>query len=132
VRSLFEGVDLIVHAGDVGGPHVLIELEAIAPLVAVRGNTDHGAWAAGLPAPATFRVGGLVGTVVHDLSAAIVPGEARIVISGHTHRPSIERRRDALYLNPGSAAHSRSSNAGESVALVTVDLGQAHARIVAL
>lgn len=132
VHEVFEGVDLIVHAGDVGGPGILIDLEAIAPVVVARGNTDTGAWACGLPAQASFRAGTVPGIVVHDLSSADVPDGATIVISGHTHLPSIERRRGVLYVNPGSAADSRMRSAGESVALISVDAGQAHARIVHL
>ncbi len=130
--EVFEGVDLIVHAGDVGGPAILIDLEAIAPVVAARGNTDTGAWACGLPAQASFGASDALGVVVHDLAWADIPEDVAIVISGHTHRSSIEYRRGILYVNPGSAADSRVRGAGESVALVSVDAGQASARIVHL
>jgi uncharacterized protein len=132
VREIFDGVDLIVHAGDVGGPHVLIELEAIAPVVVARGNTDTGSWAQSLPERASFRVGDTLGVVVHDLRHADLPDSAAVVISGHTHRPAVERRRGALHLNPGSASDSRSRSARQSVALLRVGSGAPTARIVTL
>jgi uncharacterized protein len=121
-----------VHAGDVGGLHILIELEAIAPVVVARGNTDTGSWAHSLPERASFRVGDTLGVVVHDLRHADLPDSAAVVISGHTHRPAVERRRGALHLNPGSASDSRSRSARESVALLRVGNGAPTARIVTL
>jgi uncharacterized protein len=132
VREIFDGVDLIVHAGDVGGPHILVELEAIAPVVVARGNTDTGSWAHSLPDRASFRVGDVVGVVVHDPRHAVVPDAAAIIISGHTHRPVVERRHGALHLNPGSASDSRCRGARESVALLQVGSGEPTARIVTL
>lgn len=132
VREIFEGVDLIVHAGDVGGLHILVELEAIAPVLVARGNTDTGSWAHDLPERASFRVGNTLGVVVHDLRQADLPDSAAVVISGHTHRPAVERRRGALHVNPGSASDSRSRGARESVAMLRVESDTLMARIVTL
>ena len=132
VREVFDGVDLIVHAGDVGGPQILIELEAIAPVVVARGNTDTGSWAHDLPERASFRVGDTLGVVVHDSRQADLPDSATVVISGHTHRPTVTRRRGVLHLNPGSASDSRCPGARESVALLRVGQGVPTARIVTL
>ena len=62
------GSELIVHAGDVGSAEVLDKLREIAPVVAVRGNNDKGAWAVALPAAAVVEIGGVVLYVLHDLS----------------------------------------------------------------
>ena len=104
------GSELIIHAGDVGGPGVLEELGRIAPVVAVRGNNDRGAWADALPAYEAVEVGGTFVYVLHDLKELdIAPAAAgfRVVVSGHSHRPLAEERRGVLYLNPGSAGPRR-------------------------
>jgi putative phosphoesterase len=101
---------LIVHAGDVGGPEVLEELGRIAPVVAVRGNNDRGAWAEALAESEAIEVNKTFVYVLHDLKELdIAPAAAgfRVVVSGHSHRPHIEERRGVLYLNPGSAGPRR-------------------------
>jgi putative phosphoesterase len=109
VRAL-RGVERIVHAGDVGSASVLEELGAIAPVVAVRGNNDRGAWAAKLPATEVVEVDGALLYVIHDLAELdLDPAAAgfHAVVSGHSHRPKIERRDGVLYLNPGSIGPRR-------------------------
>ncbi|HEX8119060.1 MAG TPA: metallophosphoesterase family protein [Pyrinomonadaceae bacterium] len=105
-----KGSELIVHAGDVGAPGVLEELGRVAPVLAVRGNNDRGAWAEQLPLYDAFEVGGAFVYVLHDLKELdIEPAAAgfRVVVSGHSHKPLIEERRGVLYLNPGSAGPRR-------------------------
>ena len=104
------GSELIIHAGDVGGPEVLEELGRIAPVVAVRGNNDRGAWAETLAEYEAVEVNGAFVYVLHDLKELdIAPAAAgfRVVVSGHSHRPLVEERRGVLYLNPGSAGPRR-------------------------
>lgn len=104
------GVELIVHAGDVGGPDVLDALRSIAPLVAVRGNMDQGPWARELGRTEVVEVDGSQFYVLHDADAIdLDPAAAgfRAVISGHSHRPSLSRRNGVVYLNPGSAGPKR-------------------------
>lgn len=104
------GVDRILHAGDVGAPEVLEELARVAPVVAVRGNVDRGAWADGLPETAEVEAGGARLYLFHDRKAlAIDPGAAGFaaVVSGHSHQPGVEEREGVLYLNPGSAGPRR-------------------------
>ena len=106
------GVHLIVHAGDIGHPDVLKALAAIAPVVAVRGNNDRGPWARRLQETERIEVGGIVLYVLHDLATlAIDPVAAGVdvVITGHSHRPSITRRDGVTFLNPGSAGPRRFS-----------------------
>ena len=102
--------ELIVHAGDVCVPDVLRELDALAPTVAVRGNNDRGAWAKRLPPSRTIEIQGYQIHVVHDLKELRVDPVERgidVVVSGHSHRPHIERKGGVLYLNPGSAGPRR-------------------------
>ncbi len=102
--------ELILHAGDVGSPEVLDELEQIAPVRAVRGNVDRGAWAVGLPLRDVVEVGGAMIYLMHDiadLDLDPVAAEFAVVVTGHSHKPGAERRRGVLYLNPGSAGPRR-------------------------
>lgn len=96
--------ELIIHAGDVGRPEVLDELRAVAPVVAVRGNVDHGAWADRLPE--TVVAGNIF--VIHDAKQLEqVPPGCDIVVSGHSHKPGQQERGGILYINPGSAGPRR-------------------------
>lgn len=127
------GSDLIVHAGDIGGGHVLEELRRLAPLHAVRGNCD-GAWARALPDEETIAVGGLLLHVRHDLARlALDPVTAGVVmvISGHSHRPEVARRNGVLYVNPGGAGPRRFALPPTVARLEIVD-GAAQAAIVEL
>jgi putative phosphoesterase len=106
----FEGVDLIIHAGDIGKPEVLEALSKIAPVHAVRGNMDAG-WAFGLPATEVVEIGGVLLYVLHDAyDLDLDPAAAGFVavINGHTHRAAIESINGVLFLNPGSASSVRS------------------------
>ena len=104
------GAELIVHAGDVGGPGVLDALRALAPLVAIRGNNDRGAWAEALAGREVVEHGGRSLYLLHDLGELDLDPRAAgfdAVIAGHSHRPRIEWRDGVLYLNPGSAGPRR-------------------------
>jgi hypothetical protein len=104
------GSELVVHAGDVGGPEVLAALRNLAPVYAVRGNNDRGAWARALPKSREVVAGSTLILVIHDLKTLAVADArrgCRVVVSGHSHRPSAEEREGVLYLNPGSAGPRR-------------------------
>ena len=106
VVEAFAGVDLIIHAGDIGNHEVLQALRAIAPVHAVRGNMD-GGWAHDLPATEVVEIGGVMIYVLHDVYFLdLDPAAAGFiaVINGHTHRAAIEKRQGVLFLNPGSAS----------------------------
>ena len=110
VLTALQGVGLIVHAGDVGGDDILPHLREIAPVVAVRGNVDHGPWAADLPQTDVVTVGEAMLYVLHDVHALdLNPAAAgfHAVISGHSHRPAATWRDGVLYLNPGSVGPRR-------------------------
>lgn len=126
----------IIHAGDITGPEILGPLEAIAPLTVVRGNNDRGAWGQTLPHSDVLRIGALAIYVIHDLKEMTIdPAREgmRVVVSGHSHKPSQDERGGVLYVNPGSAGRRRFSlpvSVGEllvegdqvTVRLVTLDI----------
>jgi putative phosphoesterase len=100
------GADHIIHAGDIGAPGILQVLRALAPVTAVRGNNDSGRWARAVPLSADLVLGGVAIRVLHDLSE-LKAGKARVVISGHSHKPVIHENDGVLYVNPGSAGPRR-------------------------
>jgi putative phosphoesterase len=119
VRAL-QGVELIIHAGDVGDAGILAELKKLAPVFAVRGNVDTEPWAEELPATTVVEANGASFFVLHNLRELDLKPQASgfaAVISGHTHQPLQERRDGVLYLNPGSAGPKR-FNLPISLALV--------------
>lgn len=106
------GSELIIHAGDVGGPEIVEALQAIAPVHVVRGNTDGGTFGQGLPADAVVRWQGKLIYVLHILAELeLDPGAAGFdaVIYGHSHKPDISEKAGVLFFNPGSAGPRRFS-----------------------
>lgn len=104
------GVDLILHAGDIGKPSIIRELESIAPVVAVIGNTDVAAWYPQYAKTAVAEAGGRRLYLLHniddlDLDPASAGFDA--VIYGHTHKPTAHKRKGVWYINPGSAGPHR-------------------------
>lgn len=108
--AALRGYERILHAGDIGKPEVLQALSQLAPVTAVRGNNDKGAWAEELPECARLTVAQIGIYLIHDLAELdLNPAAAgiRVVISGHSHRPAIAEREGVLYVNPGSAGPRR-------------------------
>ena len=107
------GSDIIIHAGDIGRPEVLERLNMLAPVHAVRGNIDTGAWAQVLPEVSEVIAGHLTLLVLHDISQLDMNshhGKCDVVVFGHSHVAVAEMRGDVLYLNPGSAGHGDSAS----------------------
>lgn len=132
--AFLRGCDHIVHGGDVGHPGILAQLSELAPVTAVRGNNDKGAWADGLPETELFEFHGTNIYAIHDLSQLdLVPSAAgiHVLVSGHSHAPSIERRDTVLHVNPGSAGPRR-FRLPVAIADLIVDGGELRARIVEL
>ncbi len=133
VKAL-QGVSLIIHAGDVGTREVLEQLRLVAPVVAVRGNTDQDYWARELPLTEVVEIGRVSFYVLHnvkELDLDPVASGFSAVISGHSHQPLIERHNGVLFLNPGSAG-ARRLRLHPSVAVLTVKEKLINARIIGL
>jgi putative phosphoesterase len=115
VFEVFDGVDRILHAGDIGPPDLLTELEAIAPVTAVRGNTDGFDVSHVAPPEVELELGGKAVVVVHgDALGSPTPSglrqaypDADLVVYGHTHRPLVDRSAVPLVVNPGAAGAAR-------------------------
>lgn len=108
--EFLKGCGMIIHCGDICDVAVLDELSHIAPVSAVRGNNDKGAWAQALPESMIIGIGEIFAYVVHDLSQIDVdPAAAGVamVLSGHSHKPGIDHRDGITYVNPGSAGPRR-------------------------
>jgi putative phosphoesterase len=123
---IFKGVDMIVHAGDVGGQDILNSLEKIAPVTAVSGNMDGGMIRTFLEEEEAFEFKGFKFHLIHDLAQISVAPESQgiqMVISGHTHVPLLRKKNGVMYLNPGSAGPER-PNKPISLARVTVQGGR--------
>jgi uncharacterized protein len=128
------GVEHILHAGDVGDPRILDRLREIAPVTAIRGNVDRWGECAELPATEAVELGGKLFYLVHsvaDLDINPVVAGVAVVVSGHSHKPSIEVRDDVMYLNPGSAGPRRFS-LPVTVALLTIDEDGINSRVIEL
>ena len=135
VHDALKGVEIILHAGDVGGPDILDELRLIAPVRAVFGNTDP----PGMPdlspsidmAIGSVRVhvshGNEVGSPTPERLAARYDSD--VVIYGHTHQQLVTRLNGQLFINPG-AAGPRRFKLSPSVGILTIKEGQAEVSIV--
>jgi putative phosphoesterase len=109
VRAL-AGVEHIIHAGDIGRPQLLEELRKLAPVHAVRGNNDTGEWAEEIPLSLALELEGIRVYVLHDVKEMDIDphkGGFDVVVSGHSHKPTIGDRDGVRFVNPGSAGPRR-------------------------
>ncbi len=137
VHTLFAGVDRILHAGDIGPLSILADLETIAPVTAVWGNTDGFDVRARTAEIERLEVEGCSIVLLHGhqvgspnpaaLAAAYADGE--VVVFGHSHKPLIERVRDRLFVNPGSAGAPR-FGIGASIAVLAITDSYAEASLI--
>jgi putative phosphoesterase len=121
------GVDHILHLGDVGDPAILKALEKVAPLHAIRGNIDRDGPSSRLPQTDVLLFEGHYLYLLHDLSTlALDPVAAKFssVLYGHSHRPSIDRRKGVLYFNPGSCGPGR-FDLSPTIGMLTLESGTA-------
>lgn len=132
--AFLQGCHHIVHAGDICDAGTLEQLSRIAPVTAVRGNNDKGAWAEALAVTEFIQFGEVFLYAIHDLDQLdIDPGAAgvHVVVSGHTHKPLIEERGGVLFVNPGSAGPRRFT-LPISIGEITLDGSSVSARTVVL
>jgi putative phosphoesterase len=130
VAEELDGVDLILHAGDVCEPSVLDELAALAPVHVVAGNNDGpdvAAW--GAPQTLELELAGVRVAMIHDAGPKqarlgrmrrLFP-EADVVVFGHSHIPLQESDDDLLIVNPGSPTDKRRQPHGTMAHLVLAD-----------
>ena len=138
ISGFFQGVEHILHAGDIGLPSILLELQEIAPVTAVSGNTDDPGF--NYPHTEVVRLGGrrfLIHHIVqpHHLSdslkARMLREKADVVIFGHTHKPYRQVVNGILFFNPGYAGNSR-FGMDRSVAVLSVGEGELEAKYFGL
>jgi len=135
VLPALAGVDHILHLGDVSGPSILKALEKIAPIHAIRGNVDTEGTCSRLPETDVLLFEGHYVYLLHDLSTLhLDPVAAKFsaVLHGHSHRPTIDHKKDVLYFNPGSCGPRR-FELPVTIGLLTIESEkEPHAEIVRL
>jgi uncharacterized protein len=139
VFEAFEGVEHILHAGDVGDPDILVELAALAPVTAVWGNVDGTEIRARVPEVARLELGGVRIVVIHGMQfgsptpqkVAAAHPDAGLVVFGHSHRPLIQQVGPTLAVNPGSAGPRRFKDP-VTVAVAEIENGSVEARLIPL
>jgi len=108
--AALNGVDLIIHAGDIDNPGILDRLNQIAPVYAVSGNMDRHPGLGHLPRFDMIEVGGIYVCIIHDQHQLDLDPSAAgcsVVVYGHSHRPAINKKNGVFYVNPGSAGPRR-------------------------
>ena len=138
VSNALRGVEIILHAGDVGGEEILMELAFIAPVRAVMGNTDPPG-SRGLVERIDDVFDGLHVHVSHGhelraprLETLLAAYDADVIVYGHTHKPLVHRTPEGrLVVNPGAAGPAR-FDLEPSVARLTIAGGRADVEIVPL
>lgn len=108
--AALKGSELIIHAGDIGKPEVLMSLHKIAPVIAIRGNNDRDTWAKKISDVLNLQINQLKIHVIHnvnDLEADPITEGFRAIVSGHSHKPGLVTREGILFINPGSAGPRR-------------------------
>lgn len=128
------GSEMIIHAGDVGRREIIDTLSTIAPVTAVRGNTDCGSFVRTLPETQVVEIGSTWVYILHDLHELDLDPMTSgigVVVFGHSHRPLSELREDILYLNPGSAGPRR-LHLPVSVAMLEMRDGSVEGNIIPL
>jgi putative phosphoesterase len=135
VAAALEGVERILHLGDVGKAQVLKDLEKIAPVTAIRGNVDRSGPCGELPETEVVLVADRYVYMLHDLQTLHLDpaaGKFAAVLFGHTHMPNFYRKKGVLYFNPGSCGPRR-FELPVTVGLLTVGAdGELKAEVVTL
>jgi len=129
------GVDLILHAGDVGRYEIVEELRNLAPVHAVRGNVDKGGAVGRLPETISLEIEGVIIYMTHiggkpdDWLVRLALPRPRVAICGHSHAPLLQEFDGTLFLNPGAAGTRKRFGLPLSAAILVVDNGQPSARL---
>src|SRR5207249_8979483 len=126
-----KGVDLILHAGDIGAEGVIAALERIAPVTAVAGNNDAKLAQLGLPLRVDVDLGGVRIHLVHRLIDAVPGADTRVVVYGHSHKALVAERDGMLWVNPGAAGRV-GFHREVTLAFLRVEHGRCEAELVLL
>jgi len=105
-----QGSDYIIHAGDIGKQSIIDKLSEIAPVSAVRGNTDKGDLATTFPHDDVLQINDVYIYTIHiidDIDLDPTAAGFQVVVYGHSHKPEIKEKHGVIYLNPGSAGPRR-------------------------
>jgi len=132
--AFLRGSDFVIHAGDIGHEGILKELTFVAPTTAVRGNNDKGRWADSLAITEVLQVEEVLIYIIHNIAELDLDPVAagfQVVVSGHSHKPSVAEKGGVLYVNPGSAGPRR-FQLPVAVAELVVNGTSVHARVVEL
>jgi putative phosphoesterase len=132
--EILRGSELILHAGDVGKPEILEELQQIAPVVAIRGNVDTASWCSALKDTALVEVESATFYLIHniaDLDLDPAAAGIQVVLYGHSHQPTRYKKDGVLYINPGSAGPRR-FNLPISLARLNLSASPWHFELVSL
>jgi putative phosphoesterase len=132
--AALKGVELIVHAGDIGKSEVLDRLQSIAPVAVIKGNNDTAPWARHIPEILDVHVKNRTIRVIHnvrDSESNLRAAGIDVVISGHSHKPSVDTRDNVLFVNPGSAGPRR-FKLPVTVGLLLLQKAHTHAEIIHL
>jgi len=133
VHEIFAGVALIFHAGDIGGDAVLVELETLARMVAVRGNTDYDLDPQRFPLTRELTLEGVRIFLCHEPFRAFQLSPAPdVIIHGHTHQPKNVREGALLWFNPGTAGKPQFGKSGRTVGILTLESGTVSGEIIPL
>lgn len=140
IFTLFEGLDLIVHCGDINTMDLITELETLGPVRAVYGNTDPYDVAIRLPPKQIFTFGGVrvgichghgMGTPRQNAKRHLSRAACDLVIYGHSHCPEYLEENETVFFNPGSVSHPRCTDNG-TVGIIEVDGGVIRGQIIEL
>lgn len=133
VHEAFQGVSLILHAGDIGGEEVIAELETIARVVAVRGNVDKDLAPPQYPDTRRLTLEGVDIFLCHEPFRAVnVSPIPDIIIHGHTHMPKNTLEGHTIWLNPGTAGKPQFGKSEQTVAVLTIGEGEPAAEIITI
>jgi len=151
VLETFQGVDLILHAGDIYAHYVLDELEHIAPVLAALGDDDYPGPDPRVQKKHILELEGQKLWLIHEgphtpLSPSWLPlwwqsrtspeedkyGKPDIIVSGHEHRPIVERCDGLLHINPGSPTLPNYKRVPGTIGILELNSGKADVRIIQL
>jgi putative phosphoesterase len=133
VFEAFSGVSLILHAGDIGGEGLIGDLETIASVVAVRGNTDTDLGPPRYPDTRRLTLEGVEIFLCHQPAHAVgITPVPNVIIHGHTHVPRNEVVDGTLWFNPGTAGKPQFGRNALTVGILTLEAGAAHGEMISL